>query len=339
MDDIALPSLIESFFRDYLQRIRGASKCTIRSYRDSIRLLLCFLADSQGRKVSKLGLADLTADRVLAFLDHLESTRKNCVATRNQRLAAIHSLAEHLVRHDPTRAGQYRRILDIPTKKARIATVLYLEPEEVRAVLAQPERDTPAGRMHYALLLFLYNTGARVSEALAVRPCDLELDRPGQVRLLGKGNKERICPLWKDTANALGQLISGGRSDQRTFLNARGRPLTRDGAAYILNKYVKVAATAIPRLAQLAVTPHVLRHSCAVALLQAGVDLVVIRDYLGHASVATTSRYLSTNLKYKREVLEAFWEKSGLATAGAAEWHPAPDILAFLESRPPDIDR
>jgi site-specific recombinase XerD len=329
-----LPQLIETFFRDYLQRVRGASRLTVRSYRDSIRLLLCFLADSQGRKISTLTLDDFTADRVLTFLDHLEVTRKNCVATRNQRLAAIRSLTEHFLRYDPTRAGQYRKLLDIPTKKARIVTIFYLEPEEVRAIIRQPDRGTAAGRMQHALILFLYNTGARVSEALAVRPCDLELGRPSQVRLLGKGNKERICPLWRDTADALTQLISCGAigCEHRIFLNARGRPLSRDGVAYHLRKHARVAARELPRLAQLAVTPHVIRHSCAVALLQAGVDLIVIRDYLGHASVATTNRYLSTNLQSKREVLELFWEKSGLATAGSAEWHPAPDILAFLES-------
>lgn len=330
-----LPRLVESFFRDYLRRVRGASSRTILSYRDAIRLLLCFLADSGGRPVSKLTPDDLMAERILAFLDHLETERGNTAASRNQRLAAIRSFTEHLIRHDPTRAAQYGRILAIPNKKARRATVGYLEPEEMQVLLRQPDLHTAAGRAHHGLILFLYNTGARVSEALAVRPQHLYLGRPSHVRLLGKGNRERICPLWHDTADALARLIppdEADNSDRAVFVSARGQPLTRDGVAYILSKYVDLAARELPRLGQTKVSPHTLRHSCAVALLQAGLDVLVIRDYLGHASVATTSRYLSTNLQTKREVLEAFWKRAGLASAGEAGWEPAPDVLVFLES-------
>lgn len=331
----AMLLLVESFFRDYLRRVRGASSLTIRSYRDAIRLLLCFLADSSGRPVSKLTLDDLVAEQVLAFLDHLESRRGNTVTSRNQRLAAIRSFAEHLIRHDPSRAAQYGRILDIPNKKAGRSAVAYIEPEEMQVLLRQPDLSTASGRLHRCLLLFLYNTGARVSEALAIRPRHLYLGRPGHVRLLGKGNRERICPLWQETIEAFAQVISstdevGG--EQPVFVSARGLPLTRDGVAYILDKYVELAARELPRLRQVRISPHTLRHSCAVALLQAGLDLLVIRDYLGHASVATTNRYLSTNLQTKREVLDAFWRRAGLASAGESAWEPAPDVLAFLES-------
>lgn len=330
-----LPRLIESFFRDYLRRVRGASSRTILSYRDAIRLLLCFLADTSGRPVSRLAPDDLIAERILAFLDHLETERGNTATSRNQRLAAIRSFTEHLIRNDPSRAAQYGRILAIPNKKAHRATVDYLEPEEMQILLQQPDRHTSTGRAHYGLILFLYNTGARVSEALAVRSRHLYLGRPSQVRLLGKGNRERICPLWQDTVDALTGLIppdDASNSDHPIFVSARGQPLTRDGVAYILSKYVALAARELPRLLQTKVSPHTLRHSCAVALLQAGLDVLVIRDYLGHVSVATTSRYLSTNLKTKREVLEAFWKRAGLASAGDAAWEPAPDVLAFLES-------
>jgi site-specific recombinase XerD len=332
----ALLILVESFFRDYLRRVRGASSLTICSYRDAIRLLLCFLADSSGRPVSKLTLDDLAADRVLGFLDHLESGRGNTVTSRNQRLAAIRSFAEHLIRHDPSRAGQYARILDIPNKKVGRSAVAYLEPEEMQVLLRQPDLRTAAGRAHRCLLLFLYNTGARVSEALAVRPCHLYLSRPSHVRLLGKGNRERICPLWLETAESLARMIpfasEAGEEQPPVFVSARGRPLTRDGAAYILAKYVELTARELPRLRKVRISPHTLRHSCAVALLQAGLDLVVIRDYLGHASVATTNRYLSTNLQTKREVLDAFWRRAGLASAGESAWEATPDVLAFLES-------
>ena len=331
MKTIDLPHLVESFFREHLQRVRGASPHTILSYRDSVSLLLRFLADHSGGHVSTLTLDDITAEQILAFLEHLETERGNSASTRNLRLAAIRGLVEHLLRHDPTRAGQYRRVLDIPTKKTRPPSVSYLEPEEVQEMLQRPDRQTRTGRAHYALILFLYNTGARVSEALGVCRRDLHLLRPAQVRLRGKGRKERICPLWRKTADAL-TLLAGEEPDSRVFTNARGKPLTRDGVAYIVGKYAMLTADELPRLGHVRVTPHVLRHSCAVALLQAGLDVTVIRDYLGHVSVATTSRYISTNLKMKREVLEAFWERAGLACTEDSSWKPTADVLAFLES-------
>ena len=151
-----------------------------------------------------------------------------------------------------------------------------------------------------------------MSEALAVRACDLRLEMPRQVRLLGKGRKERICPLWSETALALRRIIRAGPAEDSLFRNTRGAPLTRDGVAYLLGKCVRIAAQQAPALRKCKVTPHVMRHSCAVALLQAGVDVSVIRDYLGHASVATTSRYITANLQMRREVLNAFWKRAGL---------------------------
>ncbi|MBM4318898.1 MAG: integrase [Deltaproteobacteria bacterium] len=322
--------LVQSFFQEYLQRVRGASPHTVISYRDSLRLFLCFLADASGKPVSELDLDDVVAGRVTAFLEHLEAGRGNSIPTRNLRLAAVRSFAEHLLRHDPTRADQYRRILDVPTKKARKAAVVYLEPEQVQTLLHQPNPATPLGWRDHALMLFLYNTGARVGEALAVRWRDIQQVRPAHVRLHGKGSKDRLCPLWGETVAALSRL-SAANPEHQVFVNARGGPLTRDGVAYILRKHTAAAARELPALERLRVTPHVLRHSCAVALLQAGIDITVIRDYLGHASVATTSRYTSTNLQMKREVLDAFWKRAGLAPSSAADWAPTPDVLAFLE--------
>jgi site-specific recombinase XerD len=181
------------------------------------------------------------------------------------------------------------------------------------------------------LLLFLYNTGARVSETLALRFRELRLERPAQVRLHGKGQKERLCPLWPETVTALKQLSSAGK-DEHVFKNAQGKPMTRDGVAYLLSKYVHRAAKRKPQLLTRRVTPHVMRHSCAVALLQAGVDVTVIRDYLGHSSIATTSRYITTNLQMKREVLEAFWNRAGLTAEPRHRWNPSPKLLAFLDA-------
>lgn len=329
--DQLLP-LVESYFNDHLRRVRGASEHTVRAYGHALRLFFLFLGTRLHRPISGLALEDIVVDHVLAFLDHVEMTRGNQPTTRNCRLAAIRGFVEHLLRHDVSRAEQYRRILAIPSKRAHQRFVEYLEPEHVQVLLAQPDRRSPTGARDYALLLFLYNTGARISEALGVRPDDLRLAPPRHVRIRGKGAKERICPLWTETAAALQRLIeANGAEGTVVFRSAVGRPLSRDGAAYLLSKYVDRAAIHHPGLSRRRISPHVLRHSCAVALLQAGVDLTVIRDYLGHASVATTGRYIATNVEMKREVLHAFWKRAGLAPKGR-RWRPAPGIINFLSS-------
>lgn len=329
-----LPHLVESFFREHLQRARGASPHTVRAYRDTLRLLLLHLADTKGCSVADLQLDDLQVEAIADFLAHLESERGNKAVTRNCRLAAIRCFFRHLLRQDVSNAEQYHRVLSLPTKKARAPLATYLEPEDVHVILEKPDRRTALGLRHHALLIFLYNTGARVSEALAVQGQDLDLTKPPQVRLHGKGGKDRICPLWQETATALQRLPTVRQADpgDTLFLSSRGKPLSRDGVAYILSKYVAMAANDVPTLRRRRITPHVLRHSCAVALLQAGNDITVIRDYLGHASVATTNRYVKTNLKMKREALEAFWKHAGIAPARVTPWQPKPDLLAFLDS-------
>jgi len=186
----------------------------------------------------------------------------------------------------------------------------------------------------YTLLLFLYNCGARVSEAVDVRWVDLQLTPPRQVRLRGKGKKERLLPLWRETADALHRLRSTakGPDQQHVFVNYQGQPLTRDGIAYILSKHASAAAQDRPTLARKRITPHVVRHSCAVALLQSGTDVTVIRDYLGHTSVATTGRYITTNLQMKRDALQTFWKHAGIEPARTRPWKPKADLLAFLQS-------
>ena len=328
----ALCAMVQSYFQEYLDRTRGVSAHTARAYGHALRLFFLHLSEQTGRSVSQLTLDDVRADAVINFLNSLESVRGNCVSSRNSRRAAIRGFVEHLLRHDLSRAEQYRRVLSIPTKRTQSRLISYLEPAEIRAIIAQPDPSTASGRRDHALLLFLYNTGARITECLTVRVDDLQLRHPRQVRLLGKGGKPRICPLWPETTASLSRIISETSPEDYTiFRNARGGPLTRDGAAYLLKKYVRRAAESMPNLKKRRVTPHVLRHSCAVALLQAGVDISVIRDYLGHASIATTSRYVTTNLKMKRDVLEAFWKTSGLV-GSKKKWRPSDKLLEFLSS-------
>jgi integrase/recombinase XerD len=327
-------SLVEAYFREYLVQSCGASPHTVRAYRDTLRLLFTFLAERRSCQVSQLTLDDLHVEAVTAFLSHLETARANSTASRNIRLAAIRSFFHHLIEHDLERAGQYQRVLSLPNKRAHLGTAQYLEPQEMKVLLAQPDRSTAAGRRDYAIMLFLYNTGARISEALGVRVEHLSLVSPSYVRLFGKGAKQRLCPLWSETAKALSQLppVHNGRREDLVFCNRAGTGLTRDGVAYLLRKYTSIAARTSPALRRRRVTPHLFRHSCAVALLQSGVDITVIRDYLGHASIATTNRYVSTNLQMKRDALENFWTRSGLVPASTRPWKPKPDVLAYLAS-------
>ena len=325
---------VQSYFTEYLPRQRGASIHTIRAYRDALTLLFRFVAEQRRRGIAALQLGDIDADAVTHFLDHIEAERLNSAATRNCRRAAIRSFFKHLLRDDVAHSQQYMRVLAIPAKKARQRPATYLEPEDARLIIGMPDKRTPDGWRDYTLLLFLYNSGARVSEAAGMRWDDLHLTAPRQVRLRGKGKKERLLPLWTETTSALHRLrgMSHGADQSCVFLNRQGQPLTRDGIAYLLTKHAAAAARVNPALKHKHITPHVLRHSCAVALLQAGTDVTVIRDYLGHASVATTGRYITTDLQMKRDAMQAFWKKAGLEPANAKPWKPKADLLAFLKS-------
>lgn len=329
-----LLALVQSFFQEHLNQARGASPHTIRAYRDTLRLFFEYLARQRHCGVEHLVLPDVTSQRVLGFLMELETHRGNRTVTRNCRLAALRSWVRHLLRHDPAHAEQYACILALPAKRTPQAQPDYLEPEQFRLVLDQVDLATPRGIRDGALLLFLYNTGARVSEALKVRWYELNTTRPWQVRLHCKGAKERLCPLWKQTVVLLRRLQSqtSTPSEGQVFLNSRGQPLTRDGVAYLLRHYYRLARKEHSCLPRPSIHPHVLRHSCAVALLQAGIDLTAIRDYLGHSSVATTGRYLQTNLRMKREVLNRFWKRSGLEPGQPKRWRPTQGLLAYLES-------
>jgi site-specific recombinase XerD len=322
---------VQSFFTDYLQRTRGCSQRTLESYRDTLRLFFDYTAGALGITVDRLRLTDFDSDLLLAFLEHLEGVRHNRISTRNCRLAALHSFFAHALRLHPEHSGQLARILALPSKRHLPAPPRYLDPPVIQTLLRHPDRQTSSGRRDFALLLFLYNTGARVSEAASLRGKDL-LPGPA-VSLHGKGGKDRVSPLWPETLAA----IQGQQPDQEIgpeqslFRNARGHSLSRHGINHILGQHAASLHQSDPSFPA-KVWPHLLRHSCAVALLQAGVDLATIRDQLGHVSVATTGRYATSNLKLKRNALEAFWAVSGIAPCGSRRWRPGAQLSQFLHS-------
>lgn len=331
----ALARALRGFFADHLPRVRGMSPHTVRSYRDAFILILRFLATRRGGQVVALDFHDLAPDDILAFLDHLEADRHNSAATRNARLAAVHAFARYAAASHPEHLELCQRVLALPFKRARLRVVEYLEADELGALLDAPDRTTADGRRDHALLLVLFNTGARVQEILDVRPCDLQLVQPCQVRLHGKGRKERLCPLWSQTAEVLRALLLEHGVDPAgtapLLRNHRRQPLTRFGVRYIIRKYARRAHAVAPNLAAKHVHPHTMRHTTAVHLLQAGVDLVTISHWLGHASVETTNRYVAVNLETKRAALAKARPLSEVDPALAA-WRTDATILQWLES-------
>ncbi len=330
-----LARALRDFFIDHLPRIRGMSPHTVKSYRDSLALLLRFVAEQLERPVVELDLDDLGPEEILAFLQYLEEGRHNCVATRNVRLAAIHAFVRYLAARHPERLEPCQRVLGIPFKRAGSRAIDYFEYDEIQAVLLAVDRNTVYGRRDYALLATMFNTGARVQEILDLRPRDLQLSKPLQVRLLGKGRKERICPLWPQTATLLQSLLPEWGMDlgstEALFRNHRGEPLTRFGVRYVLAKYCDRARTGMPSLAAKRLHPHSMRHSTAVHLLKAGVDLTTISHWLGHASVNTTNRYVTIDLEMKRQAIA----KAKPIDDGAdsiAPWRSDTSILGWLEA-------
>ena len=327
-----LARLLESFFRQRLAAQRRASSSTIAAYRDALRLLLVFVADRKGKAPSRLRLEELDRDTVLAFLDHLENERHNSVRTRNARLAAIHSFFQHVAYYDPALMGLAQRILTIPGKRSSRRVVSYLRHDELESLLEAPDRRTMLGKRDHAVLLFLARTGARVSEAIAVNVADLRLERPTQVILHGKGSKDRVVPLSEDLAVVMQALIEERaiRKDPNApvFVNARGHRLTRFGVRYILSRAAKAASQSTPGRVGRSVTPHVLRHTTAMHLLQSGVDLTTIQSWLGHVAVDTTHHYLEADLEMKRKALA----QCDHPAAEPTRYKPKDEVLALLES-------
>jgi site-specific recombinase XerD len=306
----ALGRDLVSFFEDFLPAQRGLSPHTVRSYRDALLLFLRFTARELRRTVDRLDLPDLTVERVTRFLSALEAERRNGIATRNARLGAIHVFARYLAGQRPEYLGTLQRIIGMPFKRGAVETPIeYLDREELDALLKSIDRSKPLGRRDYALFAFMFNTGARVQEALDVSIADVRFEAPPQVRLLGKGRKVRICPLWPVTARLLRDLIAERGTTHhesaatRLFANARGQPLTRYGVRYLLCRYVQKASSSAPSLKGKSLHPHSIRHSTAMALLKAGVDFATISHWLGHAGLNTTMRYARADLDLKRRAL------------------------------------
>ena len=326
-----LADLLESFFRQRLAAQRRASPATVASYRDALRLLLVFAAEQTGKDPSRLDIEDLSHELILAWLDHLECERGNCPRTRNARRAAVRSFFRHVAYADPALMGLAQRILAIPGKRTIRRTPNYLPHEEFHALLAAVDRSAPRGRRDYALLLFLAKTGARVSEATRLDRVDLRLETPAQVLLHGKGPKERVVPLGEDTVAALRTLCNergiGPDAKAAVFVNARGQRLSRYGARHILRRVVAVAAKTLPEITKRSPSPHTLRHTSAMHLLQAGVDLTVIQAWLGHATLNTAHQYVEADIEMKRRALE----KSGVIQAEPVRYKPPDPLLALLE--------
>jgi integrase/recombinase XerD len=325
-----LAPFVRSFFEDHLVCHRNMSPNTIRSYRDALKLLLAFASDRHRRAAAKLRMDDVTDQVVIAFLDHIELNRSNAIQTRNHRLVAIRRLFEYIASRE-----QARRVMTIPRKRGGVLPETgYLEKEQMTALLNAVAKASTRGQRDYAMLRFMYNTGARVQEVADTRVGWLSLVPQFKVELLGKGRKWRTCPLWENTANHLRQLIARQRpnagKDDFVFVNRYGRPLSRSGIADIVQRYASKAAESLPSLQNRNVTPHTLRHTTAMHLLQSGVEVNVIRSWLGHVSIATTNRYIEIDLAMKAEALAAC--EVTLPSAGEAVDPRSPDILAWLES-------
>jgi integrase/recombinase XerD len=333
-DSEILAAALKGFLGEYLPQQRAYSAHTILSYRDSLKLLLQFAAGTK-RKMTELTVEHLSPQTVVAFLDHLENKRGNQAATRNVRLTAIHSFFEYLGREYPEHLLRAHRVLSVPFKRTTQRAVDYLDADELRRILEAVDRSTLMGRRDYLLLTVLFNTGARVQEVVSLNTTDLRLIPPASIKLLAKGKKERICPLWPETAKLIKQFCHETgltlHESKPFFCNHRGGRLTRFGARLILLRHAKRAAQSHPALAKKRIHPHVLRHSTAVHLLKAGVDLSTIAHWLGHASINTTHKYLTIDLEMKRAALAA----AGPVVAkprGAARRRINEDLMQWLES-------
>jgi site-specific recombinase XerD len=300
---------MEPFFCQYLGAEKGASGNTLVAYRDAVKLLLCFAADALHKPVDRLTVEDLDEQRVLAFLEALEQERKCSPQTRNARLAALRTFFDFIARRSPELLLHVQRIRGIAFKNVEHKEIAYLQEEEIRAVLHAVDVQARDGCRDKALLMVLNNTGARVSEVCGIAIEDLRLDpQLAQVRLQGKGRRERACPLWPETVAAVEAYLKARAPQQpeerRLFLNANGRPMTRFGVDYLTKKYTTKAAEQCPSLAAKRLSPHSWRHSTAMQLMHAGIDIAMIAIWLGHAGVNTAHKYSHLDMKMKRDILE-----------------------------------
>jgi site-specific recombinase XerD len=332
-DDPLLGPLVHAFFVDHLITIKGLRPASVRSYRDTVRLFLVFVAADRRTKISRLALADLSFDRVLRFLRYLEADRGNHIRTRNQRLAALHTLFEYIAGRAPEMLGVCQQVAAIPMKRVAPPETRFLEREEVDELLRRLPREGRYALRDRALLTFLYNTGARVGEVAELRVGHLDLGEHPRVRLHGKGDKWRTCPLWGPTAELLRSLlrsVDGPVTPETAVFSARGQPLTRFGLYKIVRRHA--ARFDDPRTGR-RISPHIFRHTAAVHLLEAGVEVNVIRGWLGHADLSTTNRYAEINTRAKEAALRAL-EPPDTAAASPIKpiWRSDESLLNWLDS-------
>jgi integrase/recombinase XerD len=329
-----LSSWIKRFLLEYLISTRNLSKNTQLSYRDTFRLILPFMASKTKKSIEKLLVNDIGSDEIKSFLFDLEKTRNCSVSTRNQRLAAIHAFAKFVSINSPELVEWCRQIQIIPFKKSKRTLITYLEKTEMDALLNSPDKQTEQGNRDHAILLFLYNTGARADEVAQLTIADLNIAHSKKrdlstVLIKGKGNKLRRCPLWQQTVNELSLLIMNRKQDEHVFLNRCKQPLTRFGIHTMVSRYAKQVAKQFPAIEKKRVSPHTIRHTTATHLLQSGVDINTIRAWLGHVSINTTNIYAEVDLDMKTKALaccEVHEEKN------TTHWRDNKDLMSFLDS-------
>jgi site-specific recombinase XerD len=328
----SLAALLHAFFHDWMGKQKNLSHHTVCSYRDTWKLFLRFVSERRRREIAELSLADLQAGEVLMFLEHLEKDRKVSVGTRNCRLAAIRSFFAFVAHREPLAIAQCAEIAHIPVKKRSRPAMCYMDAEEISAILREPDRSSLEGQRDHALLAFLYNTGARIQEALDVCPRAIRFESPAQVELLGKGRKSRICPLWPETTEVLKALLrrQPRPETEPIFVNRYGQPLGAAGVRFKLKQYVRAAARHVPSLATKRITAHIWRHSVGVQLVAAGVDVTVIRNWLGHVRLDTTNQYARANLETKRKALEQVDPTT--RPGRPPRWKRNPELLTWLDS-------
>jgi len=324
-----LAPTLEAFFTQRLMTQKNASPNTIASYRDCFRLLLGFVHDTTGRPPSQLRINDLDAPMIAAFLDHLEQERGITVSSRNTRLAAVRSLFHFAAYRHPEHSALIQRVLAIPSKRGERALVCFLTAPEVDAILASPDRSTRIGRRDHALLVVAVQTGLRVSELAGLRRRDLHLGAGAHVRCRGKGRKDRCTPLTRGTVAVLRVFLAerAGGPDDPVFTGPRWAALGRDAVRRLVERHAATAAGTCPSIATKTTTPHVLRHTCAMRLLEAGTDLATIALWLGHESPATTQIYLHAHLALKERALA----RTTPPHTTPGRYRPSDSLMAFLE--------
>jgi integrase/recombinase XerD len=320
---------IRRFLLEHLVRDRNLTSNTQASYRDTLLLLVPFVSQARKIPIDRLMIDDLSPALLRSFLEHLQEERGCSGATRNLRLAAIHSLAKFIGMRNPEHLAWSTEIRAVPFKKTQKSTLTYLNKPEIDALLNAPNLKTSQGRRDYALLLFLYNTGARAEEAAHLTVSDITWGSSAVVRLVGKGNKTRFCPIWRRTAEVLKSLVAEHTAQEFVFLNRLDEPLTRFGIYSLVRRAVGQASRTLPTLATKRISPHCLRHSCAVHLLRSGVDINTIRAWLGHVSLDTTHIYAEVDLEMKEKALALCDLPNEVA---ARPWRSDPGLIEFLRA-------